>query len=129
MILIYDGLNGEIMNKKILIVLAVITVVCLAVILYINNSYYEEQLSVVSEGEWIGYYELTLNGTTTNETIMGGESLNFTIKRQNGDKLVVYVNSTHYGSKKDLEIKILKNNKIIAENSSNNHTAGVWLFN
>jgi len=129
MILIYDGLNGEIMNKKILIVLAVITVVCLAVILYINLSYYEEQLSVVSEGEWIGYYELTLNGTTTNETIMGGESLNFTIKRQNGDKLVVYVNSTHYGSKKDLEIKILKNNKIIAENSSNNHTAIVWLFN
>lgn len=117
------------MNKKLLIILGVITVIGLAVILYVDNGSYEEELSVVSEGEWIGYYELTLNGTTTHETIMGGGPLDFTIKRQNGDKLFVYVNSTHYGSKKDLKIKILKNNEIMAENSSSNHTAGVWLYN
>ncbi|WP_297897000.1 hypothetical protein [Methanobrevibacter sp.] len=117
------------MNKKLLAIIIIITIVGLAVILYIDNGSYEEELSVISEGEWIGYYELTSNGTTTHETIMGPGPLDFTIKRQNGDKLLVYVNSTSYGSNKDLEIKILKNKEIVAENSSSNHTAGVWLHN
>lgn len=118
------------MNQNYLLVLILIlTVIGVVFILITDDGSHEEQLSIISQGEWKGYYNLTLNGSSTHEPLIGGGSLNFTIKRQKGDKLVVYVNDTGYGNTQDLEIRLLENNNIIAQNSSNNHSAGVWLYN
>lgn len=118
------------MNQKyLLVIILILTVIGVAFILTIDKGSNEEELSIISQGEWKGYYNLTLNGTTTHEAIMGGGSLNFTIKRQLGDKLVVYVNDTGYGNTQNLEIRLLENNRVIAQNSSSNHSEGVWLYN
>ena len=116
------------MNWKYLFILVFLVAVGVTSLVLMDEGSRKTELSIISEGEWKGYYKLTLNGETVHENIEGGGSLNFTIKRQVGDKLVVYVNDT-YGNKKDLKIKLLENGEIIAQNSSNDHLAGVWLYN
>lgn len=117
------------MNKILLIlIIAILTLACIGLFVYMDEGSRNEELAIISQGEWQGYYELTLNNEVTHEDIMGGGSLNFTIKRDKGDKLKVFVNDT-FDNERDLAIKLFDGDRLIAENSSSNHLTGVFLFN
>ncbi|RBQ23857.1 hypothetical protein ALNOE001_06490 [Candidatus Methanobinarius endosymbioticus] len=90
----------------------IVLVAGVVIIVSVDNDSYEEQLSLYSNDEWKGYYELTVNGSTTHENLVGGCPDNLTIKRQNGDKLVVYVNSTFNNPSGNLIIKLIEDNQI-----------------
>lgn len=117
------------MNKKFLIILIILIVAGIVAILYTDIGTKNEQLSINFDKEWKGYYEVSLNENITHEKIEGDRPLNFTIKRDKGDKLKVFVKSTANNSSGYISIIIYENGKKISENSSSNPSLGVGLIN
>lgn len=114
--------------KKLVVIGLIIIAIGLALIIFSDSWSYETQLNVNFNEEWEGYYELTLNNQSTREDIEGNSPLNFTVKRENGDQLLVNIKAKNNGSTNNMSIELLKENEVITKNSTNNPYSGVKLF-